>query len=192
MPYLGYILTPQGIRPSPYKLDILRDWPQSTSAKHVQQFLGFAGYYRKLIQKIAMLEAPLRDLTKKGVPFHWDIEQQTAFNTLKTILNSDSILALPDFSRKFTFEVQTDASDTAIGAVLSQTQPDGTEKPIQYASRVLTEAERKWSTREEEALAIVWAVDYFRPYLIGDHLNITTDHASLEQLQNAHKGRIER
>ena len=88
--------------------------------------------------------------------------------------------------------LQTDASDAGLGAVLIQKNADGLERVIAYASRSLTPAELKYMTQEKEALAIVWACDYFRAYLIGDPVTVETDHQSLQWLMNAKKGRLSR
>ena len=192
IPYLGFVISRKGLHPDPAKVDKVMNWPIPKNKAEVVSFVGLAGYYRKLIKDFAQLEHALRSVTIDEVPFEWGHEQQKAFDIIKEKLTKEPILKLPDFSRRFKFEVTTDASDIGIGAVLSQEGEDGKEHVIQYASRVLTPVERKYHTQEKEALAIVWALDHFRPYLLGDHFNIKTDHHSLEKLWKAIKGRLAR
>ncbi|TPX45345.1 hypothetical protein SeMB42_g04060 [Synchytrium endobioticum] len=190
--YLGHRITPQGIRPDPAKLDAVKLFPKPMNVKEVERFLGLAGYYRRFIAQFAMIAAPLTELTKKNVPWHWTSLEETAFQDLKNRLTSDPILALPDFSRGFQFKVQTDASDVGIGAILCQEDANRKERVIAYASRKLTPLELKWHTQEKEALAIVWACSMFRHYLIGDPFVIESDHGSLQWLNTATKGRLAR
>jgi len=128
----------------------------------IQAFIGLAGYYRKFIEDFSKIAKPL---TKKGEKFEWTTLQQHAFETLKTKLISAPVLKYPDFNEEFL--VTTDASDYAIGAVLTQGKV-GQDCPIAYASRVLSRAEQNYNTTEKELLAIVWAVQHFRPYLYGN------------------------
>src|SRR5436190_9412409 len=124
---------------------------------------------------------PLTKLTKKTEKFEWTSEQQNAFDILKEKLTTAPVLKYPDFTQEFI--VTTDASDYAIGAVLSQGTV-GQDRPIAYASRVLSRAEQNYSTTEKELLAIVWAVKHFRPYVYGTKFKIVTDHKPLIWLFN--------
>lgn len=139
--------------------------------------MGLAGYYRKFIKIFAKIAKPLNSLFKEGAEYNWGTEQEEAFNTLKNILTSQSVLQYPDFSKEFV--LTTDASTEALGAILSQGEI-GKDRPIAYASRTLNKAERNYSTSKQELLAIVWAVKQFRPYLWGKHFNIVTDHRPLK------------
>jgi hypothetical protein len=192
VPYLGFIISKEGLRADPSKLKCIQDWPRPRCKDEVHSFLGLIGYYRKLIRNLTMIEHPLRILLPLDVPFIWKNEQEEAFKTIKRILLSDRVLKLPDFSGRYPFELQTDASDIGIGAVLSQRDEDNNERVIQFASRTLSKREMKWHTQEKEALAIVWAVECFRPYLQGTHFNVKTDHQSLQSLWKADKGRLAR
>jgi len=118
---------------------------------------------------------------KKGEKFNWTAEQQNSFQLLKEKLTTAPVLNYPDFQEEFL--VTTDASDFAIGAVLSQ-GPVGQDRPLAYASRILCKAEQNYNTTEKELLAIVWAVKYFRPYLYGTKFKIITDHRPLVWLFN--------
>lgn len=176
VPYLGYIISKEGLQADPHKLKCIRDWPKPNCKEQVHSFLGLVANYRKLIRNLTMIEHPLRQLITVDQPFQWPNEHDEAFETIKSILLSDRVLKLPDFSGLYKFELQTDASDIGIGAVLSQKDEHDNERVIQFASRTLSKQEQKWHTQEKEALAIVWAIECFRPYLQGSHFNVKTDH----------------
>ena len=179
--YLGHIISENGISPDPSKLTAIKDFPTPKKIKDIQSFIGLAGYYRKFIEDFSKIAKPLTKLTKKTEKFVWTTEQQNAFDTLKEKLMTAPVLKYPDFSQEFT--VTTDASDYAIGAVLSQGKV-GNDRPIAYASRVLSKAEQNYNTTEKELLAIVWAVKHFRPYVYGTKFKIVTDHKPLIWLFN--------
>ena len=162
--YLGHVVSAQGIAPDPDKTDRVNLWPIPQSAKEVQQFLGLANYYRRFIKGFASLAKPLHRLTEKGREFTWTQESDQAFNTLKQKLTSAPVLALPNWSKSFL--VDTDASETGIGAVLSQVQDDGSECVIAYASRLLSKQEHNYCVTRKELLAVVTFLQHFRPYLI--------------------------
>lgn len=177
--YLGHIISNEGVKPNPEKVQAVRDFPIPKSCKDIKSFLGLAGYYRRFIANFSQITKPMTSLLKKDVPFIWDEPQQQAFNTCKSILTTTPILQYPDFNREFV--LTTDASIHAIGAILSQGEI-GKDLPIAYASRTLNKAESNYSTIERELLAIVWAVKHFRPYLFGRKFKIVTDHKPLTWL----------
>ena len=180
--YLGHVVSAQGIAPDPDKTDKVNHWPTPQSAKEVQQFLGLANYYRRFIKDFASLAKPLHRLTEKGREFTWAQESDQAFNTLKQKLTSAPVLALPNWSKPFLLD--TDASETGIGAVLSQVQDDGSECVMAYASRLLSKQEHNYCVTRKELLAVVTFLQHFRPYLIGSSFTIRTDHSVLTWLQN--------
>ena len=184
-------MSARGTEPDSSKVEAVRDFATPTSLTNVRAFLGLASYCRRFIKNFADIAAPLHDLTKGGQEFSWTSAADQAFNDLKNRLCSAPILSLPDFSLPFT--IHTDASDFGLGAVLSQRRGEN-EKVIAYASRTLTPAERNYSTTEKECLAIVWTVNYWRPYLLGKAFDIVTDHQSLTRLQGLKepKGRLAR
>ena len=132
--------------------------------KEVRAFLGRTGYYREFIPNYAAKAVPLSDLTKKRRPNQvvWSDAQEKAYNALKAEIASSPILRLPDNTKPFT--LRTDASDKGLGAVLLQ-EHDGKLLPVSYASKKLTEREKKYSTIERECLAVVWAVRKFLIYI---------------------------
>ncbi|MCI0564136.1 MAG: reverse transcriptase domain-containing protein, partial [Nitrososphaera sp.] len=160
--FLGHVITSDGIKADPEKIRAVKQFPIPKAVKDVQAFLGLAGYYRRFIRNFSSLAKPLTHLLKKEVKFGWTSREQEAFENLKKTLTTAPILQYPDFEQPFI--VTTDASDKAIGAVLSQ-GIIGSDLPIAYASRTLNSAEGNYSTTEKELLAIVWAVNHFRPYV---------------------------
>ncbi|KAI2646018.1 Retrovirus-related Pol polyprotein [Labeo rohita] len=163
------------IRPQQRKVEAILNAPLPRTKTQVRAFLGLAGYYRCFIPNFSTLASPLTDLTRKGQPekVQWNAAREEAFRRVKAALTSEPVLRAPDFSCPFL--LQTDASDTGLGAVLSQVQ-EGEEHPVVYISRKLTTAESKYAV-EKEALAIKWAVLELRYYLLGRRFTLLTDHA---------------
>lgn len=173
--YLGHIIGPKGVSTDPKKIQDVINWAVPTSVKKLRGFLGLAGYYRKFVRGFGIISKPLTQLLRKGVPYKWTHETEQAFQQLKHALVSAPVLALPDFSKQFTLE--TDASECGIGAVLSQDK-----HPIAFLSRALGPKSKGLSTYEKEYMAILLAVDHWRPYLQHGEFLILTDHHSLKHL----------
>ena len=127
------------------------------------------------------MSRPLTQLTKKDAQWHWGTNEENAFQSLKQCLVSTPILKQADETKPFI--IRTDASSYALGAVLLQGK-DEEEHPIEYASRLLTSAERNYSTTEREALAVVWAVNKFRGYIDGSEVIVASDHQPLRWLMS--------
>lgn len=180
--YLGHTISQEGIKPDPAKVHKVRTFPVPTDVTTLRQFLGLASYYRKFIQGFAEVASPLHELTKKGSSFCWTSACEEAFQTLKDLLCDAPVLAYPRFGTGATFVLETDASIRGLGAVLAQPQPDGTIHPIAYASRSLQPAEKNYGISELETLGLVWAVKYFRPYILGYPCTVFTDHAACSSL----------
>ena len=179
--YLGHIVSEDGVRPDPSKTNAVSSYPTPTNVKELRQFLGLANYYRRFVENYSHIAEPLHQLTRKtSKGFTWTSACQSAFDMLKRCLTHSPILAYPDFSREFL--LHTDASATALGAVLCQ-QRDGVEQVIAYWSRQLTKPERNYSTIKREALALVAAVKDFYPYLYGFPFKLLTDHNPLTALK---------
>uniref|UniRef100_A0A6V7JFY2 Reverse transcriptase domain-containing protein n=1 Tax=Bracon brevicornis TaxID=1563983 RepID=A0A6V7JFY2_9HYME len=160
--YLGHIITENGIKVDPGKVEAVVKFPEPRAPKNVMSFLGLAAYYRKFIRDFSKIAKPLTELLKKEVSWTCGSVQQATFEILKEKLTSAPVLQYPQFDKPFV--LTTDASNRAIGAILSQ-GPIGKDLPIAYASRTLNKAEQNYSTIEKELLAIVWGVKHFRPYL---------------------------
>ena len=158
---LWHIITQEGVKPDPKKLDATMRFPQPKNRKNIKQFLGLVRYYRRFVPGFALIAKPLNNLLKKGAPFMWSPDVQKSFEKLKNILCSQPVLQHPDFNQPFV--VTTDASDYALGAVLSQ-GPIGKDLPIACASRALQGAQFKYNVTEKELLAVIFAVTQFRPY----------------------------
>ena len=179
--YLGHVISANGVEPDHKKLAAVTTYPAPCSKHEVKRFLGLSNYYRRFISQYAQIAEPLNRLLRKtSKTFTWTPECDTAFNALKAKLTSPPILTYPCFSDPFI--VLTDASDKAIGGVLSQMRHNQ-EKVIAYWSRQLTKAERNYSTIEREALAAVGAIKEFYPYLYGFSFKLVTDHNPLTSLK---------
>lgn len=171
--FLGHVITPDGIKPNPSKIKAVQDYPLPKNTKEIKSFLGLVGYYRRFVQNFAKVVSPFTRCLKKGTKIDiTDPDYLEAFHTCKELLTNAPVLAYPDFSK--TFHVTTDASNIAIGGVLSQSN-----RPIAFYSRTLNSAERNYSTIERELLAIVEVTKHFRPYIYGKPFTIETDHKPL-------------
>ena len=178
--YLGHIVGGGQVQPEEAKITAIRDFPLPKTKKGVRSFLGLTRYYRKFIPDYSSLTAPLSNLTRKQNPnvIVWTPDCEHAFKELKRVLCSPQVLCTPDFTKPFV--LQTDASDRGVGAVLSQLDDTGRDRPIAYFSKKLLPRETKYSTVEKECLAIKLGVQHFRTYLMGYSFEIETDHRALE------------
>lgn len=173
--YLGHVVTAEGVATDPAKIKAVEQWPTPQNVKDVRRFLGLAGYYRRFVRQFGVIARPLFNLLKKGTQFVWTDNTEQSFQVLKRSLITAPVLALPDFKKQFV--VETDACDTGIGAILQQ---DG--HPIAFMSKSLSPKYRGLSTYEKEYLAVIAAVDHWRPYLQHEEFLIQTDQRSLIHL----------
>ncbi|CAB0016071.1 unnamed protein product [Nesidiocoris tenuis] len=178
--FLGFVVDASGLRAAPDKISAIIDFPRMKTQREVRRFLGICGYYRRFVPSFSKVASPLTDLLRKGKKFDWTLECEQAFAQLKTLLTSSPVMAVPNF--ELPFVVQTDASVQGLGAVLTQRFHDG-EKVIAYASRKLTGLERAYTATELECLAVLFAVERFRPYLEGCRFTVITDHHALKWLK---------
>ncbi|GFW30609.1 transposon Tf2-9 polyprotein [Trichonephila clavipes] len=179
--YLGFWITEKGIEVDPEKVASILDIPPPKNVKELQSFLQTCSWFRRYIQDFAKISRPLSYLTKKKVQWQWGFDQQNAFQTLKTCLTTLPVLKQADGTQPYI--IRTDASNYALGAVLLQGE-GSEEHPIEYPSRLLTPAERNYSTTEREALAVVWALKKFRGYIEGTEITVASDRQPLKWLLN--------
>ncbi|GAU48703.1 hypothetical protein TSUD_303160 [Trifolium subterraneum] len=172
--YLGHLINGEGVAVDPSKVVSVTNWPVPKNVKGVRGFLGLTGYYRKFIRDYGKLAKPLTELTKKNA-FVWSEAAGKAFDSLKKSLTTAPVLALPDFSKEFI--VECDASGGGIGAILMQSK-----RPIAYFSKALRINNLVKSAYEKELMAVVLAIQHWRPYLIGRRFIVSTDQKSLKQL----------
>jgi hypothetical protein len=188
--YLGVIVGGNTLKMDPKKIDGVANWKEPTTVTEVRKFLGFTGYYRYFIPNYSKIARPLLDLTKKSTPWHWEEQQQQAFNELKNRMCSKPVLKQPDFNKKF--YLQVDASAYGVGAVLSQEgeitttslakRSTPTLHPTAYYSATFTPTERNYDIYKHKLLAIMKSLAHWRPYLgwTREPFTILTDHANLQ------------
>ena len=177
--FVGYRVTAEGVTPTHDNAAAIQRLPTPTNTKELASFLGTTNFYLKFVPRYAEIAEPLRKLLRKDTPWEWNAEHESAFNELKRKIVSPQILA--HFDPSATTFVTTDASNSAVGAVLSQ-EINGAERPVAFASRTLSETERKYSTGEREALACIFACEHWHIYLFGRKFTLRTDHQALTTL----------
>nr|GEU87376.1 DNA-directed DNA polymerase [Tanacetum cinerariifolium] len=170
-----------GIEVDRVKVDVIVKLPHPTTVKGVRSFLGHAGFYRRFIQDFSKIARPMTHLLEKETPFVFSKECIDAFNSLNKKLTEAPILVVPDWN--LLFELMCDESDYAIGAVLGQRKSKHFQ-PIHYASKTMTEAQIHYTTTKKEMLAVVYAFEKFRPYLLLSKSIVYTDHSALKYLLN--------
>ena len=178
--YLGHIVSKAGIETDPKKIQDIQEWPRPETVTDVRQFQGFTNYYRKFIKHYAVVANPLNKLIsgdnmkKKNKRVEWTPECEESFERLKRICTDTPVLAYADYEKPF--KLTTDASKKGLGAVLSQIGTDGKERPVAFASRTLSKAEKNYTTHKLEFLALKWSVtDRFHEYLYGSTFEVYTD-----------------
>jgi transposase InsO family protein len=170
--YLGYQLTRNGIQPQPKKVEaILRIAPPKTK-KQLRHFLGMVNFYRDVWRRRSHILAPLTSMVSKTAKWIWGPEQQNAFEEMKRIMSKHTLLNYPDFNK--TFHIYTDASDFQLGGVIMQD-----DKPLAFYSRKLNNAQKNYTTGEQELLSIVETLKEFRNILFGQKIVVHTDHMNI-------------
>ncbi|XP_055604561.1 uncharacterized protein K02A2.6-like [Uranotaenia lowii] len=178
--FLGHIISAAGIRPSPSKIQALVSIRPPVNSTEVKSFLGLANYMNKFINNLATLDEPLRKLTEQTEKFNWREEHQQSFDAIKEALSNSASLGY--FNSKDHTSVIVDASPSALGAILVQTNGDEDHRVICYASKSLTKTEKRYCQTEKEALAAVWGVERFQMYLLGKEFDLVTDCKALQYL----------
>ena len=175
--FFGFKISAAGLSPDDKKVEAIQNSPATTNAGEVRSFLGLVNYCARFIPNLATISEPLRQLTRLGAKWAWGKPQQLAFNELKNSLTSDCVMA--HYNPEAETELRVDASPVGLGAILMQS--DGQEtRPVAYASRSLSDVERRYSQTEREALAVVWGCEKFHLYLYGTTFKLFTDHKPLE------------
>ena len=170
--YLGYWITREGIQPVTKKIDAIHNIAPPKNRKELRRFIGLVNYYRDMWVRRSHVLAPLAALTSKTTKWKWDAEHDKAFRQMKKIISKETLLAYPDFNEEFV--IHTDASDTQLGAVISQKG-----KPIAFYSRKLKPEQTRYTTTEKELLSIVETLKEFRNILLGQKIVVHTDHKNL-------------
>ena len=176
---LGHKISPEGIEVDRAKVEIIEKLPPPNSIRAIRSFLGHAGFYRRFIKDFSKISKPLSNLLIKDTPFVFSEECKQAFETLKyALVNAPIMVAL---NWDLPFELMCDASDYALGVVLGQ-RKNKQFQPIYYASRTLNDPQQNYTTTEKELLAVVFAFEKFRSYLLLSKVIVYTDHAALKYL----------
>ena len=183
--FLGHLVDSRGIRPLPEKVRAIQQAPTPTNVTELKSYIGLISYYGKFLPNLSTHLAPLYTLLNKDVPWKWSSAQETAFKKSKKLLTSTNLLT--HYNPQLPIVLACDASAYGVGAVLAHQMPDGTEKPIAYASRTLNSAERNYSQIEKEGLSCVFGVKKFYAYLFGRRFTLITDHKPLLSLLSGQK-----
>jgi transposase InsO family protein len=182
--FLGYILSEEGLRPSPRNVTAIVNYPAPKKKKEVRRLMGMANFYHRFIEDYSAVMTPISDLLKgdrTNVAIIWTEEADKALREIKERLISAPVLSPPDFDQPFV--VQTDASDSGVGGTLTQVQNEQ-EKVIAYFSKKLTACQKRYAATERELLAVVLSIEHFRPYIEGAPFTVMTDCSALTWLRN--------
>ncbi|KAL0879382.1 hypothetical protein ABMA27_003143 [Loxostege sticticalis] len=183
--YSGHIISKDGIKKAPEKVKAMTDAPIPSNVSQLQSFLGLVNYYRNFVPNASSVLSPLYDLLKKGCKWNWTQEHDLAFQTIKSLLTSEQTLA--HFNPNAKIILTVDASPSGLGAILSQVDADGVERPISFASRT---AEKRYAQIQKEETAIIYGVRRFNQYLYGrsEPFILRTDHKPLISIFGPYNG----
>ena len=180
--FLGHVIDVSGISQDPDKTAAVAKMPQPTTVTELKRFLGMVNQLSRFTTHVAQLSQALRELVSTKRSWVWGPAQQEAFTRVKEELTKPSVLAIYDPEAQT--RVSADASMYGLGSVLLQKSPEGHWKPVLYASRAMTETERRYAQFEKEALAVTWACEKFANYIVGKGILIETDHKPLVPILN--------
>src|SRR4051812_7074410 len=179
MSFLGFIVDKEGLRTDRAKIEAIINFPRPTNRTELRGVLGFAMFYRQFVKNFSSIVALLNELLRKNRSMEWTDKQEQAFNMLKEKLTTSPVLARPDFTHEF--KLYMDASAIGLGAILAQDDIETKEeREIIYASRGTRGAEQKYGSTQLECLAVVWAVELFRHYLLVRQFQVITDYSALQ------------
>ncbi|PIK48383.1 hypothetical protein BSL78_14743 [Apostichopus japonicus] len=173
--YIGHILTKDGMKPDPDKIEAVTQLPKPESRKDLERFLGMIQYLGKFLPDLSQESAPPRVLLRKEIEWHWDTEQEQCFQRLKELATKAPVLRYFDIDKPV--KISVDASQKGLGAVLLQE-----EHPVAYASRSLTPTQQGYAQIEKEMLAIVYGCEKFHQYIYGKEVLVESDHKPLEAI----------
>jgi hypothetical protein len=176
---LGNVISERGIEVDKAKVEMVEQLPPPMDVKSLRSFLGHARFYKRFIKDFSKVTKPLTHLLQKDVAFDFDEKCLAAFRTLKSALVSAPIIQPSDWSQ--TFEIMCDTSDYAVGVVLGQ-RKEGRVHAVYYASKTLSGAQLNYATTEKELLAVVFAFEKFRSYIVNSKVIVYTDHAAIKYL----------
>ena len=175
--YLGHMIDAEGLHPLDNHFGAIRDAPRPRSVTGLKSHLGMLSYYRKFLPNLSTMLHQLYQLLKKDTKWIWGAAQEEAFEASKKLSISSN--CLNRFNSSLDLTLACDASNYGLGAVLSHRMPDGSERPIVYASRMLNAAERNYSQLEKEGLSCIFEIKRFHDYVFGRHFELVTDHKPL-------------
>lgn len=175
--YLGHVIDAEGIHPTEDKVIAVQNAPAPQNSQELRSYLGLIHYYHNFLRNLSTLLAPLHELTRQNVEWNWGPRQQKAFDESKALLFSSKVLV--HYNPELPIIVTSDASPYGIGSVLSHRLPDGNDRPIAFASRTLSTAEKKYAQLEKEGLALIYGISKFHKYLYGREFIVQTDHKPL-------------
>ncbi len=184
--YCGNKIDANGLHKCHDKLRAVAEAPQPKDVSQLRSFLGFINYYNRFLQNLATVLHPLNTLLQAGKKWMWSKQYTQVFQEAKKLVMSDTVLT--HFDPHKPLRVACDATPYGIGAVLLHVLADGTERPIAFASRSLTAAEKNYTQIDREAFSLVWSVKRFNQYLYGKTFTLVTDHQPLVSIFNPQKG----
>ena len=178
--YVGFIIDKNGVRLTPSKIEAICKIPEPTNIKELQSFIGGINYYARFIPNMSSIAKPLYRLIEKDTKWSWNGEEQEAFDTLKSRLCKSPVLCL--YQPELPLVLACDASCYGLGAVVSHIFPDGSEKPIAFASRTLNSHEVKYSQVDKEGAAVMFGIKKFNQYVLGRKFTIVTDNKAIQRI----------
>ncbi|XP_048579360.1 uncharacterized protein K02A2.6 [Nematostella vectensis] len=184
--YLGHVIDKDGIHPTSDKVEAIKTAPSPQDVTQLRAFLGLVNYYQKFLPNLSQVLQPLHQLLKKDTKWYWSAECQKAFTSVKSMITVDNVLV--PYNPDLPIILDCDASAYGLGAVLSHQIPDGTERPIAFASRTMNSSEKNYAQIDKEALSIVFGVTRFHIYLYGRNFTLRTDHQPLMAILGPKRG----